>query len=170
MALSSVLIGSVSFSAIGTANADTAIDPGKSTGTLKINDGAQTLTSVDSLDFGETNYDPTKDFSTKLTATDKKVSVSDTTVAQTAWTLNGQTTNADIATLTINGTALTDTDTAVFTKAADAKFGTQDVAIDPATTSISLTSAQMSKNGAKKVIINVAWTLTNTTSKPAQFN
>lgn len=73
----------------------------KSVGTLEIKDGTQTLTSVDSLNFGDVAYNAngmTKD----LKGTTEKATVEDTTFSQTAWTISGQT-DSDVAELTING-------------------------------------------------------------------
>lgn len=160
---SATLMGVVGLSQLAPVHA--ADTTAKSVGTLAITDRTQTLTSVDSLNFGDVAYNAngmTKD----LKGTTEKATVEDTTFSQTAWTISGQT-DSDVAELTINGQLLSATPKAVFTKTADAKFGEQTAAIKDA--NMSLTADQATKNGTKAISMDVNWTLAPTTPS-ANFN
>lgn len=156
---SATLMGVVGLSQLTPVHA--ADTTAKSVGTLEIKDGTQTLTSVDSLNFGDVAYNAngmTKDL--------KGTTVEDTTFSQTAWTISGQT-DSDVAELTINGQLLSATPKAVFTKTADAKFGEQTAAVKDA--NMSLTASQAFDNGTNAISMDVNWTLAPTTPS-AKFN
>ncbi len=160
---SATLMGVVGLSQLTPVHA--ADTTAKSVGTLEIKDGTQTLTSVDSLNFGDVAYNAngmTKD----LKGTTEKATVEDTTFSQAAWTISGQT-DSTVADLTINGQLLSATPAAVFHKADEAAFGEQTATVENAT--MALSASQATTNGTKAISIDVNWTLTPTTQS-AKFN
>lgn len=163
---SATLMGVMGFAQLTPVHAEDTLDTtAKSTGTLAIKDGTQTLTSVDNLDFGEVNYNANGMIST-LKDPNEKATVNDTTFSQTNWTISGQT-DSTVANLKINDQLLSATPTAVFSKTAGAKFGEQTAAVQNA--EMSLTADQAVANGTKAIVMDVNWTLAPTT-KSASFN
>ncbi|KRL71788.1 hypothetical protein FC71_GL001574 [Latilactobacillus sakei subsp. carnosus DSM 15831] len=160
---SATLMGIVGLSQLTPVHA--ADTTAKSAGTLEIKDGTQTLTSVESLDFGDVAYDA-NGMSVPLKKTGEKAIVKDTTFSQAAWTISGQT-DSTVADLTINGQLLSATPAAVFHKADEAAFGERTATVENAT--MALSASQATTNGTKAISIDVNWTLTPTTQS-AKFN
>lgn len=149
-------------------------DDATSTGTLEITDGDVSLNSIDSLNFGVSQYNDS-DISVLLkdsanTTGNEAVHVTDTRANPTGWTVSGSTQDTG-ANLTINGVTLTNLSGAVFSKAADDEtFVQQSLKIDKENTNISLSKAQAKATAGKSITLNVDWTISKTVTQASNFN
>lgn len=178
---SATLLSVVSLAQATPTHADTPDSlESSSTGTLNIEDGSIKLSLPSNLNFGDVQYanaSITQTLAKNSTDnSDTKVVVKDTTAAQNKWKITAHTDDSAPATLTINGTTISqNTDGDVFTKTdvSNASYGDQTININPDTTRIDLTKDQATKGVTKnggKIVVNVNWTLSPVTTEDANFN